>query len=333
MQPPVITSSDCEGAGEVFDITANSHAPKADTSEISDTEVKHFFRSPKYLTVSSQLHLEAFVHEHPKVWSLSPTFRAEKSDTPRHVSEFWMLEAEIRTGSLEEVMDLVEDMICEVITNLKESSILSELVMAKGKATPNNSEPQPDDLHTRWDHLTSPGWPRVRYDEAVARLESAASNGSVSFEQQPSKVGLHLEHEKWIAANIGRGRPTFVTHYPQRSKPFYMSATSGRTLHGTDKSAAACFDLLLPDTCEIVGGSLREHRIEILRQNMHARGMMTDSEEGPSNLAWYLDLRKYGSVPHGGFGLGLDRLLSYLVGVENIKDVTPWPRFYGRCEC
>lgn len=350
LQPPVITSSDCEGAGEVFTLR-----PK-DVKGINGTEfpstANEFFRAPKYLTVSSQLHLEAFVHEHQKVWTLSPTFRAERSDTPRHLSEFYMLEAEIRTESLTEVMDLVEGMIRDVAGKLIGSDVGKELLSVRHgleSETSKEMRPSSEVMQRRWDGLKRFFWPRISYSEAITLLQGAVDAGQADFQYKPKWLsGLHLEHEKYIASEIGQGSPVFVTNYPRAVKPFYMLPSDLGRGRGEDQHpTVACFDLLLPEACEVVGGSLREHRLEPLVQAMQKRGFSqsipsTDQAETgttsanlpePSNLNWYVDLRRYGSVPHGGFGLGLDRLLGYLAAVDNVRDVAPWPRHYGKCEC
>ena len=350
LQPPIITSSDCEGAGDVFTVSSHTTAP-----HLSGLDEEPFFREPKFLTVSSQLHLEAFVHEHPKVWTLSPTFRAERSDTPRHVSEFWMLEVEVRTESLPDVMDIVEDMIRSLVSNLQKSKLLEQLLSIKQRGEPgdNGNFPSTSDLILeRWDGLTQRRWPRITYNEAMDLLHKAVLANEFFFHHKPSwGAGLQLEHEKFIAAEVGYGSPVFVTHYPQSIKPFYMlpSKVCNTEVSGTDgRDTAACFDLLLPESCEVVGGSLREHRLHDLIQSMHKDGLKVstererfqgDGQPGVSSstkagsLEWYVDLRRYGSIPHGGFGLGFDRLLGYLAGMRNIKDVIPWPRYHGRCDC
>ena len=328
VQPPMITSSDCEGAGEVFDVSSQSISSAAGKSDMSQANRSHFFRSLKHLTVSSQLHLEAYVHEHPKVWALAPTFRAEKSDTPRHVSEFWMLEVEMRTESLHEVMDLAEDMIRAVVTGLERYSILEDIMSTKTKAVDASKQGDHASLPDRWATLQGSQWPRVRYVEAIEQLRAAANDGKARFTYRPdAHQGLQLEHERWIADNIGRGQPTFVTHYPADLKPFYMLPSTMTAASGDEMPTVECFDLLFPEMCEAIGGSLREFRLEALASRMEAHGLSSSTTD------WYLDLRRYGSVPHGGFGLGLDRLLGYLSGVDNIKDVVQWPRYYGRCEC
>ena len=354
LQPPLITSSDCEGAGEVFTVSSNqSTSPTGESPEDPQNDNVPFFRDPKFLTVSSQLHLEAFVNEHQKVWTFSPTFRAERSDTPRHVSEFWMLEAEMQTESLHEVMELVEDMIRSLTLHLQGLGCIEELIRARrGSTHANKIEPAPGSefLEQRWQGLLGSSWPRITYEDAIQRLQDAMNTKQAEFQYQPSwGTGLQLEHERHLAETVGHGSPLFVTDYPSEIKPFYMlpstmNMTSGHTEHKT----VSCFDLLLPDMCEVVGGSLREHRTQNLTRAMRDNGlnvaseinsshMGTSAQDSPSlqkgNLDWYVDLRRYGSVPHGGFGLGFDRLLGYLAGISNIKDVVPWPRFYGRCDC
>ncbi|MCJ1392416.1 asparaginyl-tRNA synthetase [Xylographa bjoerkii] len=350
LHPPVITSSDCEGAGEVF--TLRPKEGKGDLLSGSSAGTDEFFRDPKYLTVSSQLHLEAFVHEHQKVWALSPTFRAEKSDTPRHLSEFYMLEAELRTESIDSVMDLVEDLIRDVAVQVQSSEAGKELLAVKHTTeadTAKEMSSRAEVMIRRWSGLKRKFWPRITYSEAIKLLEAATHDPQIVFRYKPNwHSGLQLEHEKFIAAEIGQGSPVFVTDYPKSVKPFYMLPSDVKTIAmDDDASTAACFDLLLPEACEVVGGSLREHRLKPLLRAMQEHSLLPvarseDHTSGnaslakspeSSNLDWYVDLRRYGSVPHGGFGLGFDRLLGYLAGVDNVRDVAPWPRYYGKCDC
>ena len=310
--------------------------------------VEDFFRDPKYLTVSSQLHLEAFVHEHQKVWTLSPTFRAEKSDTPRHLSEFYMLEAEIRTTRLEDVMELVEDLIRFVAVQVRDCTVGKELISIEYIPESRGGETLPsrvDVIQRRWQGLARGTWPRITYRKAIEILQAASDAKQTTFSFNPSwHTGLQLEHEKYIAAEIGQGSPVFVTDYPKGIKPFYM-LPSEANLRGSGPTVA-CFDLLLPEMCEVVGGSLREHRLKQLIQSMRQHGLYTGNEinsesqnqkisatGGAGNLEWYLDLRRYGGVPHGGFGLGFDRLLGYLAGIDNVRDVVLFPRYFGKCDC
>ena len=356
MQPPLITSSDCEGAGEVFTI-----APRGDSdiTPSSKANEQHYFKDPKYLTVSSQLHLEAFSAELGNVWTLSPTFRAEQSDTSRHLSEFYMYEAELRgVENLQAVMVTVQNGIKMLVTKLRNSPTGTELLNFYA-----NRQKQPDeeevDLSGRWNQLIVGHWQMISYTAAMTELAKAYRADPSIFQHAPTwKKGLHLEHEKWIVANLGEGRPVFVTDYPKTIKPFYMLPSQVRGEHDQGETVA-CFDLLFPyGYCEIAGGSLREHRLENLIQNMRQQAMLERQTAGSSDphrtetasspvsdypflepgedlgsLKWYADLRRYGSSPHGGFGMGFDRLLAYLTGVSNVRDVVPFPRTWGRADC
>jgi asparaginyl-tRNA synthetase len=327
---PIITSSDCEGAGEVFTVSSNaSKASEQKSVPETEAQVEHFFRTPKYLTVSAQLHLEALSQAVDKVWTLSPTFRAEKSDTPRHLSEFYMLEAELCfTQSLEDVMSVVENMLVATATDLNGSALAEELLKTKKDSSKQDNEEAgnlitADVLTQRWAGMMTPGWPRISYVEAIQILQAAASEGKANFVFQPTwKDGLQAEHERYIAAAVGEGRrPVFITDYPKHQKPFYMLPSDGTA------DTVACFDLIVPELCELVGGSLREYRSAKLQENMRAKGVSGE------NLEWYNDLRKYGSAPHGGFGMGFDRLLCYLSGTASVRDVVAFPRWHGRCDC
>lgn len=326
---PIITSSDCEGAGEVFTVSSNdSKDSERSGSSGTGEKVEHFFRSPKYLTVSAQLHLEALSQAVNKVWTLSPIFRAEKSDTPRHLSEFYMLEAEMSfTSSLDQVMDLVENMLRSSVKALKDSRTFHEL--SRSKQAQINSEREegdkritPETIQQRWEGITAPFWPRIPYSSAIEILKAAVEEGKAKFDHSPTyDSGLQAEHERYLATYAGNTIPVFITHYPMAQKPFYMSESTSRA--GT----AECFDLLVPDLCELAGGSIREHNLSSLQAAMQAKGVKGEG------LEWYQDLRRYGSVPHGGFGLGFDRLVAYLGGVGNVRDVVAFPRWVGRCEC
>lgn len=338
--PPIITSSDCEGAGEVFEV--NRPVPVLPSKSRDGTPApapETFFRTPKYLTVSSQLHLEALAQAVGKVWALSPTFRAEESDTPRHLAEFYMLEAEVTfVDRLDDVMDVVEHMIRHVVSSLHMSDIGHQLLNAKKFV----HEPQEgersllsvEELSKRWAGMLRPTWPRITYDEACQLLQKAVEEKKASFEQQVGfNTGLQTEHERYIAHVVGNDGPVFVTNYPATVKPFYMAPSAKEVSNLQGEPTVACFDLLVPDVCEIAGGSMREHRLSNLQEAMRQKGLLKPGEEEGGGLEWYLDLRRYGSVPHGGFGLGFDRLLGYLAGVTNIRDIVAFPRHYGRCLC
>lgn len=333
---PILTSSDCEGAGEVF--TVSSDAPKESEQKgkpKNEATIEHFFKTPKYLTVSAQLHLEALAQAVDKVWTLSPTFRAEKSDTPRHLSEFFMLEGELCfVDDLSAVMDVVEQMLMAVASDLLTSRAGGELVKArtasrKEEVAAGGDTEAAADLEQRWAGMAAGGWPRITYAKAIKFLQEAAAEGKAQFAFKPTyEDGLQAEHERFIAATVGEGRrPVFVTDYPRAQKPFYMPPSSSTANSNGTEDTVACFDLLVPELCELVGGSLREHRSHELQQAMLEKGV------AGKDLDWYQDLRKYGSVPHGGFGLGFDRLLCYLSGTSNVRDVVAFPRWYGRCDC
>ncbi|KAI3395343.1 hypothetical protein diail_1399 [Diaporthe ilicicola] len=334
--PPIISSSDCEGGGEVFKV-----APAAqDEGETPDS----FFRGPKYLTVSTQLHLEALAQAVEKVWALSPTFRAEKSDTSRHLSEFYMLEAEMGfVDQLGEVMDVVEDMLRYLSTNLYGSQVAQELRSPINQKVSGGSaadRASPEEVDERWQGMMKPSWPRVTYAEAIQILEIDAH-----LFNEPSSwaTGLQSAHEKHIARVVGEGKPVFVTDYPLEIKPFYMRATPGT--ESSSFKTADCFDLLVPEYCEIAGGSMREHRLPQLLEAMKRHNMATpplddtrpstadNSMQSSGSLDWYVDLRRWGCPPHGGFGVGFDRLLGYLSGVQSIRDIVTFPRWHGRCDC
>jgi asparaginyl-tRNA synthetase len=353
--PPIITSSDCEGAGEVFSVTVDSTNPSETKGTNNLTSGNgQFFRSPKYLTVSSQLHLEALAQSVGKVWTLSPTFRAEKSDTPRHLSEFYMLEAELSfVEDVNDVMDVVESLLRDISSQLQTSTLSEELMSAwSGRPQDHDSGMTQQNLQTRWRGLTGDRWPRIAYTEAISILQEAVSRQQVHFDFAPTLgSSLQAEHEKYLAEIVGKGSPVFVTDYPRDIKAFYMAPSN---VFSSSLPTVACFDLLVPELCEIAGGSMREYRLEPLLKAMSAHGLLngddlgSDLSSGPTSprlvgqdlahavppaLEWYVDLRRYGSVPHGGFGLGFDRLLSYLSGVSNIRDVVGFPRWYGRCDC
>ncbi|KAF7171906.1 hypothetical protein CNMCM6106_006248 [Aspergillus hiratsukae] len=365
VQPPLITSSDCEGAGETFTVLPR------ETIMDPKSEGNHFFRAPKYLTVSSQLHLEAYAAELGNVWAISPTFRAEKSDTPRHLSEFYMLEAEMNfMDDLDSLTDAVEYIVRDLTRRLYESPVGQEMLAAKRSGETGQDDHEDGsvpNLRQRWLGLMEgPRWRRITYTQAMEMLVAAVARGDVSFEYAPTWTeGLQLEHEKYIVDVINQGQPVFVTDYPKAIKPFYMAPSQ----LGPDKEedvrapgeTVACFDLLLPEVSEVAGGSLREHRLPNIIQNMRDHGLIkkrsdsgsagagetSTSETAPEqplyphlkphedlgHLQWYADLRRWGSAPHGGFGLGFDRFLSYLAGVSSVRDVVAFPRYFGRADC
>ncbi|KAH7926152.1 asparaginyl-tRNA synthetase [Leucogyrophana mollusca] len=295
---PILTSSDCEGAGETFRVvpnTAQSTLPEGDAQE-------EFFSKPAYLTVSSQLHLEALASSLSRVYTLSPCFRAERSQTSRHLAEFWMLEAEWAfTRSVDDVCDLVEACLKGVLARI----------------TPDSSLPWSDGrLRSLLNAGQYDAWARMTYTDAVAELERHhASSRAFEFEPKWGR-SLQSEHERWLSESF-IGGPVFVTDYPASLKPFYMRLND-------DRKTVACFDLLIPHVGELVGGSLREERLDYLVASMKTHGL--DEEE----YKWYTDLRRFGSAPHGGFGMGFERLVSWLSGIENVRECIAMPRWAKR---
>lgn len=351
---PIITSSDCEGAGEVFTVSSSSSSPtnhsySPTTSTLnppSQQQPDHFFRTPKYLTVSSQLHLEALAQAVDKVWTLSPTFRAEKSDTPRHLSEFYMLEAELCfTTDLSDLMNLVENLLKTVAQTLEASTLGAEILQARSTTTSSSSSSSNTDtdsatqdtslasaktLSTRWASLKAGSFPRLTYAEALSHLQNAPPSTTTNFTVPPTwNTGLQAEHERYLTTTLG---PVFITHYPTAQKPFYMLPSSSPSTPTPETQqqhppTVQNFDLLLPSILELAGGSLREHRPD------HLTRALAEKNLSGAGLEWYQDLRRYGSVPHGGFGLGFDRLLGFLAGVPSVRDVVAFPRWWGRGEC
>ncbi|KAJ6785842.1 hypothetical protein PWT90_09796 [Aphanocladium album] len=327
--PPIITSSDCEGAGEAFMVQAGGKG--------------HFFRDPKYLTVSTQLHLESLAQALGDVWTLSPTFRAEKSDTSRHLSEFQMLEAEMSfVNNMDDVMNLAQRMLVSLATGLKQLRAAKELEHNRVDAKEPAEKLAFEDLESaeiltrRWNGMMAARtWPRLTYTEAIEMLQPVAGQ----FEHKPVwGAGLQSEHEKYLAEKVGYDEgsnaylPIFITQYPREIKAFYMLKSIDSPAQG---QTVDCFDLLVPGLGELAGGSMREHRLPELEESMRLHGLPVPNprQPGNNNLGWYVDLRRWGCPPHGGFGLGFDRLLSYLTGVTNVRDVVPFPRHFERCDC
>ena len=342
VHPPVITSSDCEGAGEVFSVTTATPSPLPPNHKKPPHSEDQFFQTPKYLTVSNQLHLEALAQSVSRVWALSPTFRAEKSDTPRHLSEFYMLEAELAfVEDMGAVMDIVENMLRSIAQRLESSEVGRELLHATTRDLEEEDvSVSKTVLAQRWQGLMRGPWPRITYRRAVQYLQEAVSQGRAQFQFPPEgQDGLQTEHERFLAESVGQGGPVFVTDYPSSIKPFYMAPSVDTESSPQTTPTVACFDLLVPEVCELVGGSMREHRLPELLRSMDKHGLQHTGSPNPdggpldNSLQWYLDLRRFGSVPHGGFGLGFDRLLCYLSGVSNIRDVVSFPRWYKRCDC
>ena len=300
---PVITTSDCEGAGEMFTVTALEPAALQGTEPFG----ADFFGRRAGLTVSGQLQAEIFALSHGRVYTFGPTFRAENSNTSRHLAEFWMVEPEMAFCDLAGDMQVAEGFIRFLVeTALEECSEDLELFdrfVSKG-------------LIDRLVQVRDQPFVRLTYTEAVAELER--SGRDFAF---PVRWGLDLqaEHERFLAEEAARA-PVIVTNYPIGIKPFYMRVDDdGRTV--------AAMDILVAGIGELVGGSQREERLEVLTTRMTAAGL--DLEQ----YSWYLDLRRYGSAPHAGFGLGFERLVQFVTGMQNIRDVIPFPRTPGSAPC
>lgn len=308
VSPPTLTSSDCEGAGELF--------------YVASTGKKNFFKKNAYLTVSTQLHLEVLAASLNRVWTLTPCFRAENSDTNRHLSEFWMLEAEIsHVDHVRQLTQFAQKMLQSVI-QLKGDASLAAVGGFEDMSLSYRSQEKVDILSQRWNTLLGDQeWPTITYKQA---LEIINKNKGQETELNWGDT-LTTEHEKWLAGTHFQ-KPVFVTDYPKFQKPFYMRQSSPE-VYDAKQPTVACFDLILPEIGELIGGSLRIHDHQELTREIESRGMDKKA------LDWYIGLRENSTVPHGGFGMGFERLVMYLSAQDNIRDVIPFPRFPGLCKC
>lgn len=312
---PIITASDCEGGGEVFQISGGKDGVD-------------FFGAgrPAFLSVSSQLHLEVFTGALSRVWNLAPAFRAESSDTNRHLSEFWMIEAEMAFATeLDQVMTVAENMIRSAVTPLLDeaNSVAARDLLAAKKYEKNEQL-----LRDRWNMLagSKEPWKRITYTEAVDILQNLyRENRKVFGKVKPPQWGdgLASVHEKYLAGEYFKA-PVFITDYPASQKPFYML---GNEVVDSARQTVSCFDLIVPEIGELIGGSMRESNYDKLVQYMTQRDM------APEDLHWYLKLREHGAFPHGGFGMGFERFIAFVSGQENIRDVIGFPRWAGSCVC
>jgi asparaginyl-tRNA synthetase len=307
---PIITASDCEGAGEMFRV---STLDVANPARIPTTAAgradfsRDFFGREAFLTVSGQLNVEAYCLAMSKVYTFGPTFRAENSNTSRHLAEFWMVEPEIAFADLAADADLAERFLKSIFTTL-----LDERADDLGFF----AERIDKDCVARLERFVRSSFERMTYTEAVAALEKAAAAGR-SFEF-PVAWGMDLqsEHERFLTEELV-GRPVVVMNYPKGIKAFYMRLND-------DDATVAAMDVLAPGIGEIIGGSQREERLDVLDRRL------ADQHLDPRAYGWYRDLRRYGTVPHAGFGLGLERTILYATGMSNIRDVIPFPRAPGQ---
>ena len=303
---PIITGSDCEGAGELFRVTAIDPLDPPRTSSGQIDYSKDFFGRSTYLTVSGQLEAEAFALALSKVYTFGPTFRAENSNTSRHANEFWMIEPEMAFTDLNGNMDLAEEIVKYLIRDIQENCPL-ELDLF-GKFVDRG-------LLDRLAFVVERPFQRVTYTEAIELLKNSGQKFEFAVEYG---LNLQSEHERWLTEKHFQC-PVTVFNYPKEIKPFYMRLNE-------DGKTVCAMDLLVPGIGEIVGGSQREERFDVLEENIRRHHM------DPNDYKWYLDLRRYGTVPHSGFGLGFERMLMFVTGVSNIRDVIPFARTPGSAE-
>lgn len=303
---PLITGSDCEGAGEMFQVTTMdlNDIPKTEDGKVDFSQ--DFFRKPTNLTVSGQLNGETYAQAFRNIYTFGPTFRAENSNTTRHAAEFWMIEPEMAFADLDDNMALAEDMLKYVIRyvleNAPEEMNFFNSFIDKG-------------LLDRLNHVLNSEFGHVTYTEAIEILEKA--NDKFDYKVYWG-CDLQTEHERYLTEQVYK-RPVFVTDYPKEIKAFYMKLNE-------DGKTVAAMDCLVPGIGEIIGGSQREDSYEKLCARMDELGLNKEDYD------FYLDLRKYGSTRHSGYGLGFERCVMYLTGMQNIRDVIPFPRTVNNCE-
>ncbi len=297
---PIITASDAEGAGQMFHVTAMDleNIPKTEDGKVDYS--KDFFGKSTNLTVSGQLEGEIFAHAFKNIYTFGPTFRAENSNTPRHASEFWMIEPEMCFADLDDDMDVAERMVKYIISyvleNYPEEMEFFNRFIDK-------------DLLSRLDNILQNDFGKVTYTEAIDILKKSGQKFDYPVEWG---IDLQSEHERYLTEKV-YGKPIFLINYPKEIKAFYMRLND-------DNKTVAAMDLLVPGVGEIIGGSQREERLDVLEARIKQDGMNFD------DYWWYLDLRKYGGVKHAGYGLGFERIIMYLTGMGNIRDVLPFPR-------
>lgn len=306
LHTPIITGSDCEGAGKMFQVTTLDPTKLPKTADGKIDYGQDFFEQPTFLTVSGQLNAEAYACALSDVYTFGPTFRAENSNTSRHLAEFWMIEPEMAFADLEDDMQCAESYLKAIFAYiLKECP--AEMQFFDKFISPGVIE--------RLQKVVDTPFERTSYTFAVRVLEKAGK----TFEYPPSwGCDLQTEHERFLAEEYF-GKPVIITDYPKQIKAFYMRLNE-------DRKTVAAMDVIVPKVGEIIGGSQREERLDILKNRMAEHNL--DEE----TYSWYLDLRLFGSVPHAGFGAGFERLVQFATGMENIRDVIPFPRYPGRAD-
>lgn len=319
---PIITASDCEGAGEMFQVTTlldkeeELFKPKENEKKelVQPTALdytKDFFAKKSYLTVSGQLNVECFACSMSDVYTFGPTFRAENSNTHRHLAEFWMIEPEIAFATLEDDMNLAEDFLKHCIQTVLDRCN-SDLEFFEEKTEPG--------LRDRLRRVLRDPFIRLPYTKGVEILVEHIEAGKVKFENPVSwGVDLATEHERYLTEVVYEGTPVILTHYPAAIKAFYMRQSR------EDPRCVEAMDILCPRVGEIIGGSAREEDLDRLDKRIVEMGLKLD------DFAWYRDLRRYGSIPHAGFGMGFERLVLFVTGVHNIREVIPFPRYPQHC--
>ena len=311
LHTPIITAGDCEGAGAMFQVTTLE--PKEIAKQVSAGGVdwtKDFFGKQSFLTVSGQLEAETYATAISRVYTFGQTFRAENSNTVRHLAEFWMVEPEAAFAELEDDMALAEDFL-KYVFNFALEECVDELAFFDAHVEKGIIENLKQVANAKFTHIT--------YTDAVKELEkaSAASKGLFEFEPRWG-CDLQSEHERFLTEKTAKG-PVIVTDYPKEIKAFYMKLND-------DNKTVRAMDVLVPRLGEIIGGSQREDNLDKLKSRIEELGMKSE------DYWWYLDLRRYGTVPHAGFGLGFERLIQYVSGMANIRDVIPYPRAVGQAE-
>jgi len=311
LHTPIITAGDCEGAGAMFQVTTLD--PKEIAKQVSSGGVdwtKDFFGKQSFLTVSGQLEAETYATAVSRVYTFGPTFRAENSNTVRHLAEFWMVEPEAAFAELEDDMALAEDFLKYVFSFALEECA-DELAFFDAHVEKGIIENLKQVANAKFSHIT--------YTDAVKELEKASAAKKGLFEFEPRwGCDLQSEHERFLTEKIANG-PVIVTDYPKEIKAFYMKMND-------DNKTVRAMDVLVPRLGEIIGGSQREDNYDKLKSRIEELGMKSE------DYWWYLDLRRYGTVPHAGFGLGFERLIQYVSGMANIRDVIPYPRAVGQAE-
>jgi asparaginyl-tRNA synthetase len=306
IHPPIITGSDCEGAGQMFRVTTFDlgKLPRNDRGEIDYT--RDFFARPTYLTVSGQLEAEVFACALGKVYTFGPTFRAENSNTSRHLAEFWMVEPEMAFFELTDNMDLAEDFLKRICRDVLERCP-EDVQFFQERVDP--------EIKKRLEGIVQSSFVRLPYTEAVEVLQKSGQ----TFEFPVSwGSDLQAEHERYLTEQHFK-QPVILFDYPRQIKAFYMRLND-------DGKTVRAMDVLVPGVGEIIGGSQREERLDVLEERMREQHL------DPQAYWWYLDLRRYGTVPHSGFGLGLERTVQFVTGMANIRDVIPFPRTPGNAE-